>query len=507
MPFFDPDLLFAPRRVCGAGFARLPTIVERELVATSHPLATHAGVKALEAGGNAIDAAVSAASVLAVAEPTDSGLGGDAFALVWYGGKLFGVNGSGRAPADISQSVVHTTGPRSVTVPGAVALWGSLADRFGRLGLDRCLMPAIDLASRGPIATARVADLWKRAVREGRAPWPAPRAGQRYEIPDLALALRAVAADGADGFYQGWIAEAIADSTWLSAEDLANHDTEWVEPLRLAYRGVDVCELPPNGQGAAALIALSLASEVKTQDAVDRLHLQIEAMKLAFTDAYQYVGDAPLPPWLLDESHLASRRRLIRHDSALEAEPSRAPASNTAYLCCVDEDRNAVSLIQSLYDRFGSGVVAAHTGIVLQNRACGFVETEGHPNQLAPRKRPFHTIIPGMLVQGEELVGPFGVMGGSMQPQGHLQVIQHLLDSGVDPQSALDAGRFKVEEGRRVLIEPGLRNLAAGLASRGHDVRVADNPHPFGVGQVILNGGSYLVGGSDGRADGHAAGS
>jgi gamma-glutamyltranspeptidase/glutathione hydrolase len=477
---------------------RRPTIVGEAMVATSHPLATRAGVRALERGGNAVDAALAAAAMLCVAECGFTGIGGDAFAQVWFDGRLHGLNGSGRSPAELDGTTVDRYGPRSVTVPGSVRAWADLADRFGRLGLDGCLADAIDAGERGIAATERVAIGWNATPR---APWPAPAQGELYTLPDLAGSLRAIADGGAEAFYHGRIAAQIAAACWLTEEDLARHEGEWVEPLRLAYRGAEVCELPPNGQGAAALIALALAEGLP-----ETLHSRIEAMKLALADAYGWFSDAPFPAFLLDPEHLAGRRALVSAERALLPEASVQPAGGTTYLCTVDAERNAVSLIQSTYEHFGSGVLAADTGIVLQNRGAGFVETDGHPNRLEPRKRPFHTIIPGMLLRDGALWGPFGVMGGPMQAQGHLQVVQALVDGGLDPQRALDEPRFRVEDDWSVALEAGLWVEAPELRGLGHVVQLDESERGFGVGQCILAEGSSLVGGSDGRGDGHAAG-
>ncbi len=466
-------------------------------MAASHPLATQAGLRALERGGNAVDAVLAAAAVLTVAEPTDNGLGGDAFALVWHDGVLHGLNGSGRSPAELDGGGFADTGPRSVTVPGAVRLWADLADRFGRFGLDGAVSRAADLAEAGVACSARIADKWSRAEC---APWPAPAPGARYTLPDLARTLRRLASGGAEAFYTGPVAAAIADASWLSEADLAAHRSEWVEPLRYDYRGVEVCELPPNGQGAAALLALALYDGLEPG-----LHGQIEAMKLALADARAVVHDGALPVDFFDAERLARLRTLVRDDAVLDL-ALVPPRGGTTYLCAVDGDGNAASLIQSVYGSFGSGVVASGTGVVLQNRAAGFSHDPAHPNALGPAKRPFHTIIPGMLLEGGRLLGPFGVMGGSMQPQGHFQVVHRLVDHADDPQAALDAPRWRVEEGRVVELEPGLSHTERRLQELGHVARCADLQHPFGVGQAILRLGDALIGGSDGRGDGYAAG-
>jgi gamma-glutamyltranspeptidase/glutathione hydrolase len=264
---------------------------------------------------------------------------------------------------------------------------------------------------------------------------------------------------------------------------------------------VEVCELPPNGQGAAALLALALYDGLEPG-----LHMQIEAMKQALADAYATIHDGPLPADFFGADRIAHRRAALRRDATLPPAEYALPRGGTTYLCVVDGDGMAVSLIQSIYETFGSGVVPDGTGVALQSRASGFVETEGHPNRLGPSKRPFHTIIPGMLLENGELLGPFGVMGGAMQPQGHFQVVLRLVDHGDDPQAALDAPRWRVDDGGVVELEPGLRGDEAQLVTLGHDVRRPDEPHRFGVGQIILRAGDALIAGSDGRGDGYAAG-
>ncbi len=495
---FDLERLFRPRIDQTAGWPRMPAIASEAMISTSHPRATRAGLAVLESGGNAIDAALAAAVVLTVAEPTDNGPGGDLFALVWDGKRLHGLNGSGRSPAVIDDGGVAEDGPRSVTVPGVVRAWADLAERFGRRGLDAALSPAIDLAEGGLSCSARIAHKWAAA---SAPPLPPPGIGGRYALPELAETYRRLAVEGPDLFANGPVAEAIAASSWLMVDDLAAHASEWVDPIQLTYHGVDVCELPPNGQGAAALIALGLYEGLEPG-----LHEQIESMKLAFADAAAYVADGPLPTELLDPVHLRDRRALVRPDRALDPEPSLLPAGGTTYLCAVDGDGMAVSLIQSIYETFGSGVLVPGTGVVLQNRAACFVDDEGHPNRLAPSKRPFHTIIPGMLLEHGELLGPFGVMGGAMQPQGHMQVVLRMVDEGADPQAALDAPRWRVRPGRVVELEPGLWHELERLRGLGHDARRASVQHPFGVGQVVLRHAGGLIGGSDGRGDGFAAG-
>ena len=493
----DVDALFQAGTARPSGWRRMPAVASDAMVATSHPLATRAGLRALERGGNAVDAALAAAAVLTVAEPTDNGVGGDAFALVWDAGVLVGLNGSGRSPADLGDRAATDDGPCSVTVPGAVRLWDDLATRFGRFGLDQAIAPAADLADAGLACTARIAHKWSQARL---APRRAPDLGERYFLPELAATLRQIETNGPAALYEGEVAAAIASASWLSEADLFAHRSEWVEPLRRAYRGIEVCELPPNGQGAAALLALALYEGLEPV-----AHSAIEAMKLALADTHAAVHDGPLPADFFAEGRLAGLRALVHSDSVIVGDLD-LPRGGTTYLCVVDGDGMAVSLIQSVYGSFGSGVVAPGTGIVLQNRAAGFSREPGHPNALAPAKRPFHTIIPGMLLEGGELLGPFGVMGGAMQPQGHFQVVSHLVDEGDDPQAALDAPRWRVEEDGSVAVEPGLEELTRDLRERGHEVRVESVQHGFGVGQIILRHDAALIGGSDGRGDGYAAG-
>ncbi len=486
-----------PGHARASGWRRMPAVATGSMVATSHPCATRAGLLALERGGNAVDAALAAAAILTVAEPTDNGIGGDAFALVWNEGVLYGLNGSGRSPGDLGGRTATEDGPCSVTVPGAVRLWDDLAGRFGRFGLDQAIGPAAELAAVGLACSARIAHKWSRAEL---APWAAPRLGEHYALPELAATLRQIETNGPVALYEGEVASAIAAVCWLSEDDLQAHRSEWVEPLRRAYRGIEVCELPPNGQGAAALLALALYDDLEPGE-----HSAIEAMKLALADTHAAVHDGPLPVDFFADDRLAGRRSLVHADSAIASDLA-LPRGGTTYLCAVDRDGMAVSLIQSVYGSFGSGVVAPGTGIVLQNRAAGFSHNPEHPNALAPGQRPFHTIIPGMLLEDDELLGPFGVMGGPMQPQGHFQVVRHLVDDGDDPQAALDAPRWRVEDDGSVALEPGLSDLADDLRARGHEVSIADVQHGFGVGQIILRHEEALIGGSDGRGDGYAAG-
>jgi gamma-glutamyltranspeptidase / glutathione hydrolase len=455
------------------------------MAATSQPLATRAALKMLEAGGNAADAALAAAAVLCVTEPMGTGLGGDAFALVWRDGEVAGLDAAGPAPATADpERPPELVGPRAVTVPGAVGGWGALSERFGRLGLDTCLAPAIDVAERGFAVGARAAGEWVDPP-EGFA--PAPRAGDTFRQGELAASLRAIAAGGPASLYHGEIAAAIAAASWLEPDDLAAYAPRWVEPLRGGYRGVEVLEMPPPTQGVAALEGLALLERLDPTPAN-----RATAARLALEDALQYVRDGA------DVSHLLAPEHLERRLAAAPAHV-REPAGGTVYLCVVDSERMAVSFIQSLFMGFGAGVVAPGTGIVLHNRGAGFAVA----GEVVPGARAYHTIIPGLLARDGALLGPFGIMGGFIQAQAHLQFVSALVDDGADPQAALDRPRFRVD-GDTLLVEPGLD--AAAFAPAGLEVRTERDIRHFGGGQAVLVAGDALVGGSDSRKDGIALG-
>jgi gamma-glutamyltranspeptidase/glutathione hydrolase len=501
-------------------------VTARGMAATSQPLATRAAVRCLEAGGNACDAAVCAAAMLCVVEPMSTGIGGDCFAIVHRGGAVAGLNASGRSPRSLDVDAIDELplrGARTITVPGAVAGWAALLERHGTWGLDRCLAEAIDTAERGFAVGAAIARGWAESAgeafagpegAEGRRVFtPAPRVGRIARLPELGATLRRIADGGPGGFYRGPTAEAICAATWLEPDDLAGQHADWVEPLRLPFAGHEVLELPPNGQGAAALQAMALAEPFAVADLADadRVHVLAEAMKLAFADAHRYIADAPLPAGYLDPSYLAQRRALI--DPARAAEPAcgTLPRGGTVYLAVVDGDRTACSFIQSVYFGFGSGVVAPGTGVALQNRGAGFTLADGHPNRLAPGRRPFHTIIPGLLLRDGALLGPFGHMGGHVQAQGHLQLVVNVLQRGLDPQQALDEPRFRLDrdvagEGWLLCLEPELWHAADELEHRGHRVVRDSDPGDYGGAQLIVVEGDALVGGSEPRKDGQAAG-
>jgi gamma-glutamyltranspeptidase/glutathione hydrolase len=518
-------------------------------VATSQPLASAAGVGVLAKGGHAVEAAVAAAAALAVTEPCSTGIGGDCFALVFEAdtGRVNAINGSGRSSRALSVERAHADGfdppctrfhAHAVTVPGAVAAWCELLGRYGRLDRAQVLLPAIALASEGFPVAPLTAAAWAQGIRgqldrspsgaelliDGRAPRP----GERFRNPGMARALTAIAERGAEGLYTGPVARAIVRSVQaaggvLAEADLADHRSEWVEPISTRYGDARVWECPPNGQGLVALLALNLLRRADIgglpAHAPERIHLEIEALRLAFADARRHVGDpahARIPlDVLLGDAYTESRWREVSLGRAHPRPASGAlPAGpDTVYLCALDAEGNACSLINSNYDGFGTGLVAEGFGFTLQNRGAAFVLDPLHANALMPGKRPYHTIIPGMLTREPSgaLLGPFGVMGGDMQPQGHVQVVTRMLDCGLDPQSALESARFYLEDGSpagAVKLEPEIPSACvAALLARGHRVVVAERSerHLFGRGQVIQRepDGVYWAG-SDPRADGCA---
>lgn len=514
--------------------SRRPVVMGRRgAVATSQPLAAMAGMEMLHAGGNAVDAAVAAAIALTVVEPCSNGIGGDAFALVWDG-SLHGLNASGRSPQAMTperfagMEKVPYYDWLSVTVPGAVSAWQALWKRWGKLPFEKLFEPAIHYAEQGYPVSPEVALAWKEAetiyLKRHRPEFEAfqavffpnqrsPEAGEIWRSPLHAETLRAIALSHGESFYRGALAEQIADFAaatggLLTAADLASHRAEWVEPIGTDYRGITVWEIPPNGQGIAALMALNILEGFDLsrypRDAVEVYHWQIEAMKLAFADAHRYVADFGCLELechhLLNKAYAAQRRSLIQETAIPLAEPG-LPKGGTVYLAAADPDL-MVSFIQSNYHGFGSGILVPGTGVALHNRATGFTLQAGHPNQIAPGKRPFHTIIPGFLTQNRQAIGPFGVMGGPMQPQGHLQVVSNLVDYGMNPQAALDCPRWQFVRNNLVLLESSVPDaVGAGLAERGHKIQPWNF---FGRGQVIVNKDGVLVAASEPRADGLA---
>jgi gamma-glutamyltranspeptidase/glutathione hydrolase len=507
----------------------------RQAVATSQPLGAQAGMDIFAAGGNAVDAAVAMAIALTVVEPTANGIGADAFALVWDG-QIHGLNGSGKSPQELSAEAVAdleqipALGWLPVTTPGAVAAWRSLSDRWGQLPFEQLFAPAIGYAEAGFPVSPDTARAWQGAAQGFLAqdapmfqPFKAvffpgdraPQAGEIWASPAHGATLREIATTGGESFYSGALAERIATFAqetggWLSQADLAQHQSLWVDPISTTYRDLTVWEIPPSGQGIAALMALNILEGFDVarypRDSIEGFHLQIEAMKLAFADVQAHVAD---PAWmtvtpgqLLDKAYAAQRRQLIS-DRALEAHTGLAQGG-TVYLAAADHDL-MVSFIQSNYEGFGSGILIPGTGIALQNRGRGFSLEPEHPNQIGPGKRPFHTIIPTFLSQGNQPLGPLGVMGGHMQPQGHLQVVVNLADYAMNPQTALDAPRWQFLSGRDVSLESTVpQSLGLGLSDRGHRVQLGLEPRFFGKGQLILRHQGVLVAASDPRADGQA---
>jgi gamma-glutamyltranspeptidase / glutathione hydrolase len=456
------------------------------MVATSQPSATRAGLRALERGGNAADAALAAAAVLCVTEPMSTGIGGDCFAQVWRDGRLEALDSAGPAPAGADPVVpVEEKGPRAVTVPGAVAGWAALAERHGRLGLDTCLEDAISAAEGGFAVAPRTAQRWADLVGPLGPP---PRVGELVYQPELGVTLRRIAEEGPAAFYAGEVAAAIAEVSWLEESDLAAFEPRWVEPLRLSYKGTEVCELPPPTQGVCALEALGLLERSSPSVAS-----QIRCAQLALEDALARVRDGAEVGELITPAYLDARRG--------RAADVTEPAGGTVYLCTVDENRMAVSFIQSLFDGFGSGMVAPGTGVVLQNRGACFAVG----GAVEPGRRPYHTIIPGMLLRDGHLLGPFGVMGAFIQAQAHLQLVSALVDDGLDPQAALDRPRFRVD-GKLVRLEEGLWERESELRRLGYETVRDTDTVGFGGGQAILISGDALIGGSDPRKDGYAGG-
>ena len=460
------------------------------MVATSQPTATRAGLRVLERGGNAADAAVAAAAVLCVTEPMSTGVGGDCFALCWRDGRVEGLDAAGPAPRNANPTQpVADAGPNSATVPGAVAGWAALLERYGSLGLDAVLADAIDAAEGGFAVAPMCAYYWQMADRAPAELGPVPSVGERRRLPELGATLRRIAELGPDGFYRGPIGDALAAASWLEAEDLDAYEPAWVEPLRLSYRGTEVVELPPPNQGVVALEALGLLERREPT-----LSAQVECVRLALEDGLARVRDGA------DVSELISPDYLDRRGRQPGGHVTEPPGG-TVYLCAMDGDGLAVSFIQSVFEAFGSGVVATGTGVVLQNRGACFAVG----GAVEPGRRPYHTIIPGMLLRDGKLVGPFGVMGGFIQAQAHAQLVHGLVDLGLDPQAALDRPRFRLD-GQALRLEEGLWSQASELAGSGLEIVREPEVAGFGGGQAILVQGDVLVGGSDPRKDGYAAG-
>ncbi len=514
---------------------RMPILAENA-VATSQPLAAEAGLSALRKGGNAVDAALATAITLTVVEPTSNGIGSDAFAIVWDGEALHGLNGSGRAPQALSpelfadRETMPELGWGPVTVPGAVSAWTALAERFGRLPFAELFEDAIRYAQEGYLVSPITARAWAGA-QQRYAAFPAfaetflpegrtPRPGEHFCCPDQASTLRTIAKSQGKAFYTGRIADRIAARAretggWLTEADLASHTPNWVTPLAQAYNGYHVHEIPPNGQGLAALITLGILQHVNLAvypvDSADSVHLQAEAMKLAFAEAHRHIADPDwmevAPETLLHEGFLAERADEITLQQAGYPRSALPTDRGTVYLTTADASGMMVSYIQSNYMGFGSGIVIPGTGIAMQNRGAGFSLKPDHPNRVAGKKRPYHTIIPGFVTRKGQPVMSFGVMGGHMQPQGHVQMMVRIFTYGQNPQAASDAPRWFVDEHFDLHLEPGFApQVVDSLRQRGHTVHAAQPPGRFGGAQLIHRLDSGYCAGSDWRKDGQAVG-
>ena len=528
---------------------RIPTFA-RNVVSTSHPLAAQAGLRILLKGGNAVDAAIATAATMTLVEPVSNGLGSDCFAIVWDGKKLHGLNSSGVAPAawnvdyfkskygvnDQGLANQPKRGWDSVTVPGAVAGWAALHEKLGKLPFAELFEPAIEIAERGYAVPPVVAHKWEAAAAElkdqpgyAEAFMPdgrAPAVGEHFRLPAAAYALRRIAESKGRDFYEGELAEKIAAFSKqhggaMTLDDLRNYQPEWVEPISRQYRGYALHEIPPNGQGIAALIALGILERFDLAsmplDSAQSQHVQIEAMKLAFADLYAYVADprsmSVTPAQMLNDAYLDSRAKLIDLSRASQVTAGRPDAGGTIYLTAADESGMMISFIQSNYMGFGSGVVVPGTGISLQNRGVGFSMDPKSANVVEGGKRPFHTIIPGFLTRDGKPVMSFGVMGGDMQPQGHLQTVVRMLDYHQQPQAACCAPRWKVNRDYTLDVEAAMSpETVAGLKAMGHQLKsVADPYMDFGAGQFIWrmspdDADRGYVAASDSRRDGQAVG-
>lgn len=509
------------------------------MVASSQPLAAQAGLEILKKGGNAVDAAIAVAACLTVVEPNDNGIGGDMFAQIWMNNQLYGLNGSGPAPASISLDKVKKAGHKQmptqgwipVTVPGAPSAWAEMSKRFGKLPLIDVLQPAITYAQDGFPISPTIGAAWANGVEHFKkhskedyyqhwfnlfAPnGSAPKIGEIWRSPAHAKTLQSIAETYAESFYRGDLADKIdhfskQSGGYLRKEDLENFKAEWVHPIKVNYRGYDVWEIPPNGQGIVALIALNILKGFSFEQpySIDTLHKQFEAIKLAFADGYQYVTDSKRMPVkvedLLSDAYAEERRRLVGESASIPG-PGQPAAHDTVYLATADGEGNMVSLIQSNYMGFGSGLAVPGTGISLQNRGSNFSLDPDHPNCLEPNKKTYHTIIPGFLTKNGKAIGPFGVVGGFMQPQGHVQVIMNTIDFNLNPQAALDAPRWQWFDGTTIQMEGHLpaATLQA-LHGKGHNL-ITGFPltGDFGRGQIIWrNEHGVLMGGSEPRTDG-----
>ncbi|KFZ27120.1 MAG: putative gamma-glutamyltransferase YwrD [Candidatus Izimaplasma bacterium HR2] len=509
------------------------------VIATSEGLASQAGLEILKKGGNAIDAAVATAAALTVVEPTSNGIGSDCFALVYFNDKLHGMNSSGYSSKNINIEEVKkrgfdempTGGVVPITVPGTPKGWARLIQKFGTMSLIEVLTPAIKLAREGFIISETVGFYFERAMKAYKARHIGEeynhffkvftKDGVSYKSGDFfksdyhAETLREIGESNSDSFYTGKLSKKIVSfmekhNGFIDASDLAEFDAEFVEPISINYKGYDVCEIPPNGQGITALMALNLLKDEEfIKDDINTLHRQIEALKIAFSDTLKYVTDSKFmkvnPNFLLSDEYVKLRKKDIGN-VAKKHEPIDYEKAGTVYLATADKDGNMVSFIQSNYMGFGSGIVIDDTGIAMQNRGHTFSLDENHHNKLEPRKRTFHTIIPGFIMKDGKALGPFGVMGGFMQPQGHLQVVMNMIDFKMDPQSALDAPRFRWDEGLKVGLESKFDNyVAQKLQQLGHHITIDLYGGGFGRGQIILKEKNGYKAGTETRCDGFIA--
>lgn len=519
-----------------------PVYAARGMCATSNHLAAQAGLDTLKRGGNAFDAAIACAACLTVLEPQSNGVGGDAFALIWSEGKLYGLNASGysgsgctlEALSELGLSAMPRYGFPSVTVPGAPGAWAAVNTRFGRLPLEDVLSAAVSYAEDGQAVSqsmARTAARYAALLREntgGTGPFAhwyetfcpngaVPEAGAVFRNPGLARTLRTLAGSNCEDFYRGELAKRIAafslsNGGFLTERDLNDYHPDWVEPISVHYRGYDVCEIPPNGQGLVALMALNILSNFEPSREGDEgcVHREIEALKLAFSDGRRYIADPRFMEYtvsdLLSPVYGAQRWTEIGEKAILPA-CGKPSGSGTVYLCAADGEGNMISYIQSNYTGFGSGLVVPGTGIALQNRGLGFSLDPLMPGCAGPRKKSYHTIIPGFLLKNGQAIGPFGVMGGYMQPQGHLQTLLRVIDHGRDPQAALDTPRWQWTGDRKVEIEPSFpQNIADALRARGHEISVQESLGEFGRGQMIFRtAAGTLTGGTEPRCEGTCA--
>lgn len=513
-------------------------VLARNLVAASQPLAAQAGLRMMLAGGNAVDASIAAAITLTVVEPTANGIGSDAFGIVWDGKALHGLNASGRSPAAWThQRFAHLAqmparGWESVTVPGAVSAWVALSDRFGKLPFPKLFEPAIEYAMNGFPVSPVIAGLWARIAGKYRGQpgfddtfmpgGRSPRAGELFQNRALGGSLEAIAETHGAALYEGRLGEALvahssAHGGALEIADLAEHRVDWCGTVDQDVGGLTVHEIPPNGQGIAALIALGILKRVGVEDypidSADATHLQIEAVKLALADVEAFVGEPTAmqlsPKAMLADDYLDARARLIDRTRAGHFKAGAPKQGGTVYLAAADATGMMVSFIQSNYEGFGSGVVVPGTGISLQNRGMGFSLQRGHPNEVGPRKRPFHTIIPGFAMRSAQPAISFGLMGGPMQAQGHVQLVLRMHLFGQNPQAASDAPRWQWMGERRVSLEAGTSpEVATALAARGHDIQVESPAAAFAFGgaQIVVRKDTGYIAGSDHRKDGAAVG-